>query len=128
MYKLFAVVLIAVLIAGAPMVGQAQWDAEKNKWIVGDNDAVFYADASCTGSQYLLMQGVMEYPILHNLSTPGVKSWNNKIACAELGKNAVATVYRVQNYKGTSMELTAGIHSFIGSRLGTDISSIRKTQ
>ena len=88
MYKLFAVVLIAVLIAAAPMVGQAQWDAEKNKWIVGDNDAVFYANASCTGSQYLLMQGVTEYPILHNVSTPGVKSWNNKIACAELGKNA----------------------------------------
>ena len=128
MYKLFAVVLIAVLIAAAPMVGQAQWDAEKNKWIVGDNDAVFYANASCTGTQYLLMQGVMEYPLLHNISTPGVKSWNNKIACAELGKNAVVTVYKVQNYKGASLELTAGVHSFIGTRLGTDISSIRKSQ
>ena len=128
MYKLFAVVLVAMLIAGAPMVGQAQWDAEKNKWIVSDNDAVFYANASCTGTQYLLMQGVTEYPILHNVSTPGVKSWNNKIACAELGKNAAVTVCRVQYYKGTCMNLTEGVHSFIGSRLGTDISSIRKTQ
>lgn len=128
MYKLFAVVLVTMLVTGAPMVGQAQWDEAKNKWIVGDNDAVFYTNASCTGPQYLLMQGVMEYPILHSVSTPGVKSWNNKIACAELGKNAVVTVYKVQYYKGTSLELTAGVHSFIGSRLGTDISSIRKTQ
>ena len=128
MYKVFSMLLVAVLVAGVPLVGQAQWDAQKNKWIAGDNDAVFYANASCTGSQYLLMQGVMEYPLLHNVTTPGVKSWNNKIACAELGKNAVATVCKVQNYKGTCMDLTAGVHSFIGTRLGTDISSIRKTQ
>ena len=128
MYKVLAMVLVTMLSIGLPMVGQAQWDAEKNKWIVGDNDAVFYANASCTGPQYLLMQGVTEYPILHNVSTPGVKSWNNKIACAELGKNAAVTVCRVQYYKGTCMNLTEGVHSFIGSRLGTDISSIRKTQ
>jgi hypothetical protein len=128
MKRFFFLFLLTLMVAGLPVVAQAQWDEAQNKWIVGDNDAVFYMNASCTGSQYLLMQGVMEYPILHNISTPGVKSWNNKIACAELGKNAVATVCRVQNYKGTCMELTAGVHSFIGSRLGTDISSIRKTQ
>ena len=128
MNKLFAMVLVAVLVVGLPMVGQAQWDVQQNKWIVGDNEAVFYASPNCTGSQYLLMQGVMEYPILHSVSTPGVKSWNNKIACAELGKNALVTVYKVQNYKGASLELTAGVHSFIGTRLGTDISSIRKSQ
>lgn len=128
MYKWFAMLLVTILVAGLPMLGQAQWDAEKNKWIVGDNEAVFYTNANCTGTQYLLMQGVMEYPILHSISSPGVKSWNNKIACAELGKNAVVTVYKVQYYKGASLELTAGVHSLAGSRLGTDISSIRKTQ
>ena len=128
MYKVLAMVLVTMLFVGVPMVGQAQWDAQQNKWIVGDNDAVFYTNASCTGPQYLLMQGVMEYPILHSVSTPGVKSWNNKVACAELGKNAVVTVYRIQYFKGTSVELTAGIHSFVGTRLGTDISSIRKSQ
>ena len=128
MKRLFSLLLVTMLVAGLPGIGHAQWDAEKNKWIVGDDEAVFYANANCTGSQYLLMQGVMEYPILHNISSPGVKSWNNKIACAELGKNAVVTVYKVQNYKGASLELTAGVHSFIGTRLGTDISSIRKSQ
>ena len=128
MYKWFAMLLVTILVAGLPMVGQAQWDAEKNKWIVGDNEAVFYTNANCTGTQYLLMQGVMEYPILHSISSPGVKSWNNKIACAELGKNAVVTVCKVQNFKTPCLELTAGVHSFIGTRLGTDISSIRKTQ
>ena len=128
MKSLFAVLLVAMLVLGLPGTGQAQWDAQQNKWIVGDNDAVFYTNSSCTGPQYLLMQGVMEYPILHSVSTPGVKSWNNKIACAELGKNAVVTVYKVQYFKGASLELTGGVHSFIGSRLGTDISSIRKTQ
>jgi hypothetical protein len=128
MKRLFSLLLVTILVVGLPAIGHAQWDAEKNKWIVSDDDAVFYANASCTGPHYLLMQGVMEYPILHSVSTPGVKSWNNKVACAELGKNAVVTVYKVQNYKGASMELTAGVHSFIGTRLGTDISSIRKSQ
>ena len=128
MKRLFSLLLVAVLVVGLPMIGQAQWDAQQNKWIVGDNDAVFYTNASCTGPQYLLMQGVSEYPILHSVTTPGVKSWNNKVACAELGKNAVVTVYKVQYYKGASLELTAGVHSFIGTRLGTDISSIRKSQ
>ena len=128
MQRMFFVLLVVLLMAGLPGIGQAQWDAQQNKWIVGDNEAVFYANANCTGSQYLLMQGVMEYPILHSVSSPGVKSWNNKIACAELGKNAVVTVYKVQYYKGASLELTAGVHSFIGTRLGTDISSIRKLQ
>ena len=128
MQRIFFGLLVAILVAGLPGIGQAQWDAEKNKWIVGDDEAVFYANANCTGSQYLLMQGVMEYPILHNNSSPGVKSWNNKIACEKQEKNALVTVYKVQNYKGASLELTAGVHSFIGTRLGTDISSIRKSQ
>lgn len=128
MYKLFAMVLLALLVAGLPVTGQAQWDAQQGKWIVGENDAVFYANPSCTGSQYLLMQGVTAYPLLHNASTPGMKSWNNKIACAELGKNAAVTVCSVQSYKGHCMDLTEGAHSFIGTRLANDISSIRKSQ
>jgi hypothetical protein len=128
MKRFFSILLLTLMMAGLPAIGQAQWDAQQNKWIVGENDAVFYTDPSCTGSQYLLMQGVMEYPLLHNISTPGVRSWNNKIACVEVGKNAVVSVYKVQNFKGATLEFSEGVHSLVGTRLGKDISSIRKTQ
>ena len=126
MYKLFAVVLVTMLVAGAPMVGQAQWDEAKNKWIAGDNDAVFYTNASCTGPQWLLMQGTQSYPILHNISSNGVKSWNNLIQCAEVGKNAEVTICSVQSYKGKCLTLTAGVHSLAGTGLAKEVSSFRK--
>ena len=128
MRRLFSMVLLTILVAVLPAIGSAQWDASQNKWIVGENDAVFYTSPTCTGPQWLLMQGVQEYPILHNITTPGVKNWNNKIKCAELGKNAAVTVCKVQNFKEPCLNLTAGIHPFGGTRLGNDISSIRKTQ
>lgn len=128
MKRFFSTVLISCLVMLLPMTGFAQWNAEQNKWIVGDNDAVFYAGSSCTGTPWLMMQGVSEHPILHNVSSNGVRSWNNLIQCAELGKNAVATICSVQNYKGNCLELTSGVHSLTGTRLWKEVSSIRKTQ
>ena len=95
-------------------------------FFVGDNDAVFYSSPSCTGPQWLLMQGTQSYPILHNISSNGVKSWNNLIQCAEVGKNAEVTICSVQSYKGKCLTLTAGVHSLAGTGLAKEVSSIRK--
>ena len=83
-------ILAVLLVVSLPGAVSAEWNAAQNKWIVGDNDAVFYSSPSCTGPQWLLMQGTQSYPILHNISSNGVKSWNNLIQCAEVGKNASA--------------------------------------
>ena len=121
-------VLAVLLVASLQGAVSAEWNAAQNKWIVGDNDAVFYSSPSCTGPQWLLMQGTQSYPILHNISSNGVKSWNNLIQCAEVGKNAEVTICSVQSYKGKCLALTAGVHSLAGTGLAKEVSSIRKEQ
>ena len=121
-----AMILAVLLVVSLPGAVSAEWNAAQNKWIVGDNDAVFYSSPSCTGPQWLLMQGTQSYPILHNISSNGVKSWNNLIQCAEVGKNAEVTICSVQSYKGKCLTLTAGVHSLAGTGLAKEVSSIRK--